>query len=300
MSEEVDMYVASKISVINQEINDIFTTRQFERASFSEALSLLEQHSTKLSLDNSIHSLNFSTNSIGVVEEFTNAYASHIYEKIFRASKGSLRELLDAYYLKYQIHNIIVTLRCIACENRDELKHYLIGNRVQKEHCIKAVSYSYQDSLKYFSTKFKFPKSLLKYDSIDSVMQLETALYKWYHEKLQEFLLNTYQNTPLQLEHKKHIDVLNKKIIKISQEIEDFDGESFFIEGGYKKIAELHKGDETLEELDELQLAFKAEVYNKTKLEGFGTHFMILNFLQRFEIRMREVSKQLKEKALSN
>lgn len=299
MSQEKDMYVASKISVINQELDEIFRARRFEKASFSEALSLLEQHSTKLSLDSSIHTINFKENSIGVVEEFTNVYASSIYEKIFKASKGQLKELLDRYYLKYQIHNIIVTLRCIASDYKDDIEFYLIGNKIQKEHCIKSVSFSYEESLKYFSTKFKFPKSLLKYNTIDTIMQLETGLYKWYHEDLQKFLSEKYSNSTLQIEHKKHIDVLNKKIIKVAQEIEDFNVDEFFINGGYKKTSDLKSSNETLEELEELQLAFKSEVYNKTKFEGFGTHFMILNFLQRFEIRMREISKQLKEKALN-
>lgn len=300
MSQERDMFVASKISVINQELDEIFRAKQFDKASFSEALSLLEQHSTKLSLDSSIHTINFKENSIGVVEEFTNVYASSIYEKIFKASKGQLKDLLDRYYLKYQIHNIIVTLRCIASDYKDDIEFYLIGNKIQKEHCIKAISFSYEESLKYFSTKFKFPKSLLKYNTIDTIMQLETGLYKWYHEDLQKFLNEKYNNSTLQIEHKKHIDVLNKKIIKVAQEIEDFNVDEFFINGGYKKMSDLKSSNESLEELEELQLAFKSEVYNKTKFEGFGTHFMILNFLQRFEIRMREISKQLKEKALDN
>lgn len=299
MSQKIDMYVASKISVINQELDSIFKIKQFEKASFSEALSLLEQHSTKLSLDNSIHSINFKKNSVGVVEEFTNIYASAIYQKIFNASKDELRELLDIYYLKYQIHNIIVTLRCIASDYKKDLDFYLIGNKIQKEHCIKAVSFSYEESLKYFSTKFKFPKLLLQFNTINSIMQLETGLYKWYHEELQKFLSEKYQNSTLQIEHKKHIDIINKKIIKIAQEIENFDVELFLINRGNTKISSLKPSIETLEELEELQLAFKSQVYNKTKYEEFGTHFMILNFLQKFEIKMKEISKKLKEKALN-
>lgn len=292
-----DMYVAAKVAVINRELQELFTTDDIKRASFSEALTLLEKQSTKLSLDNSIHSQDFKKNSIGFVEQFMNNYSSFIYEKIFKASKGDLKELLNTYYLKYQIHNIIVTLRCIASSQKD-VSLYLIGNKVQKEHCIKAVGYSYDEALKYFSTKFKFPKSLLEFNSIESIMQLETTLYKWYHEQLQTLLCKKYEGSILQKEHKNHIDVINKKIKKLGEEIEEFNSEEFFIKGGYEKIESISTKDVNFEELDELQRTFKINIYEKTKFEQFGTHFMILNFLQKFELNIREISVMLKEKAL--
>lgn len=293
-----DMYVAAKISVINQELNEIFSTKQIERASFTEALSMLERNSTKLSLDNSVISSDFKNNSIGIVEQFTNSYASYVYEKIFKASTQDLKELLTTYYLKYQIHNIIVTLRCIASNDSNDIRTYLIGNKIQKEHCIKATGFSYEEALKYFSTKFKFPKNLLKFNSIDTIMYLETGLYKWYHEELQKFLIEYYNDSIIQKEHKKHIDVLNMKLLKISKELDESNIEELFILGGSKKIDSLKIDSINLDEIEGLQRAFKEDVYTKTKLRGFGTHFMILNFLQKFEIKLQEVSRMLKEKAL--
>ncbi|MFT4244657.1 MAG: V-type ATPase subunit [Candidatus Woesearchaeota archaeon] len=293
-----DMYVAAKISVINQELNEIFSTKQIERASFTEALSLLERNSTKVSLDNSVISLDFKKNSIGIVEQFINSYASQVYEKIFKASTQDLKELLTTYYLKYQIHNIIVTLRCIASNNSNDIRTYLIGNKIQKEHCIKATGFNYEGALKYFSTKFKFPKNLLKFNSIDSIIYLETGLYKWYHEELQNFLVEHYNNSIIQKEHRKHIDVLNMKLLKILTELKDFDIEDLFILGGTKKIDSLKIEGIELNEIEDLQRAFKEDVYKKTKLRGFGTHFMILNFLQKFEIKLQDVSRILKKKAL--
>ncbi|MCH8520120.1 MAG: V-type ATPase subunit [Nanoarchaeota archaeon] len=294
-----DMYVAAKISVINQELNEIFSTKEIERASFSEALSMLEKNSTKLSLDTSVVSQDFKKNSIGIVEQFTNSYASYVYEKIFKASSQDLKELLTIYYLKYQIHNIIVTLRCIATQDTKDVRTYLIGNKIQKEHCIKATGFNYDEALKYFSTKFKFPKSLLEFNSIDSIMYLETGLYKWYHEELQKFLIEHYNDSIIQKEHKKHIDVLNTKLVKISEEIDNFDMENLFISMGSKKLDQITTKGIELREIEDLQRAFKEEVYKKTKLRGFGTHFMILNFLQKFEIKLQEISKILKEKALN-
>ena len=293
-----DTYVAAKISVINQELNELFSTKEIERASFSEALSLLERNSTKLSLDNSVISSDIKNNSIGIVEQFTNSYASYVYEKIFKASSNDLKELLSAYYLKYQIHNIIVTLRCIASKDTSEIRTYLIGNNVQKEHCIKAAGFTFKEALEYFSTKFKFPKSLLEYNSIEQIMYLETGLYKWYHEELQKFLLEHYKESIIQKEHKKHIDVLNMKLLKISKEFDDFETEKLLINSGSKKVEHLKTSNIELNEIEDLQRAFKEDVYQKTKLRGFGTHFMILNFLQKFEIKIQEVSRLLKEKAL--
>lgn len=293
-----DMYVAAKLSIINQQLDSIFSTKQIERASFSEALSMLEKNSTKISLDNSVVSSDIKKNSVGIIEKFTNSYASYVYEKIFKASDEELKQLLTTYYLKYQIHNIIVTLRCIASNDSSDIKTYLIGNKVQKEHCIKATGFSYEEALKYFSTKFKFPKNLLKFDSIENIFYLETGLYKWYHEELQKFLIKNYKDSILQKEHKKHIDVLNTKLLILSKEFDNFDSENLFILGGSKKVDSLNIEGIDLYEVENLQKTFKQDVYKKTRLKGYGSHFMILNYLQKFEIKLQEISKILKQKAL--
>ncbi|MFP4401856.1 MAG: V-type ATPase subunit [Candidatus Nanoarchaeia archaeon] len=295
-----DMYVATKLSVIFQELDELCSSPQIQRASFSEALSMLEKGTTKLTIDSSINSQNIKKDSIGIVEHFTNSYATLIYEKVYKAANSELKELLYTYYLKYQIHNIIATLRCIAGGFQDEVRLYLIGNTIQKEHCIKAVGFSYEEALKYFSTKFKFPKSLLEYNSIETILQLETGLYKWYHEQLQDFLKEKYEGSVLQIEHNKHIDVLNKKIQLLGKEFSEFESEKFTISGGRKiKSSQNLKTEKSIEEIEELQQMFKKELYKKTKTQEFGSHMMILNYLHRVELKLQEISKLLKEKALS-
>lgn len=307
MSKEFDkdMFVAAKLSAMYKELDELCSSQQISRASFSEALSLLEKGTTKLSIDSSINSQNIKKNSIGIVEHFTNSYATLIYEKVYKAASPNLKKLLYSYYLKYQIHNIIATLRCIGGGFQDEIRLYLIGDTIQKEHCIKAVGFSYEEALKYFSTKFKFPKSLLEYSSIDTILQLETGLYKWYHEQLQDFLQQNYQRSILQVEHNKHIDILNQKISLLGREFEEFDSKQFVINGGRRKLTHNNDGhsndssEKSIEEIEELQFMFKEDLYKKTRTQAFGTHLMILNYLQRVELKLQDISKMLKEKALS-
>ena len=130
-------------------------------------------------------------------------------------------------------------------------------------------------------------------------MQLETALYKWYHEQLQQFLVETYKGSTLQIEHKKHIDILNTKIKKLGNLEGEFEASDFFIKGGNLKLDKIQDADSSLEELDSMQRAFKSNIYQKTKNAPFASYVMILNFLQQLELRLQDLSRMLKEKALS-
>ncbi len=293
-----DIYVASKISAISQEIEEFCNVERYKKSTFNEAIANLEKTPAKQILDSSMLVSNNKGSLIGKVEYFTNSYATHIYEKIFKAAKPELKELLETYYLKYQIHNIISTLRCIAHELQDDIEMYLIGNKVQKEHCIKAVAYSYEEALRYFSTKFKFPKSMLKYNTIDDVMKLETTLYKWYHEQLQEFLVDKFNKSSIQIEHKKHIDVLNLKIKKLATIEEEFKSQNFIIKGGATKFDDLDDKKVDLEELDIMQKEFKSNIFKKTQRAPYGSYAMILNFMQKLELELQSLSKLLKEKAM--
>lgn len=291
-----DVYVGAKISSITQEVESICDASKYERVSFNEALTMLEKTSAKELLDSSLKATN---DIIGKVEYFTNLYATQIYQKIFKAAKPDLKILLEKYYLKYQIHNIISTLRCIDSKVQSEVEVYLIGNQAQKDHCIKASMYSYDEALRYFSTKFKFPKDLLKYNSVDTIMLLETGLYKWYHEELQQFLKENYTNSSLQIEHQNHIDILNQKIYHLSKLENGIDYEELHIEYGKMKTSDIEKSKLSLSDLDKLQQSYKENVFLKTKSAPYGSYAMILNFMQHLELKLKELSMLLKEKALN-
>ena len=301
LRSQKDVYVAGKLSVITQEVKSVCDINKYEKATFLEALTMLEKSSAKEVLESS-YLVSAHNNVIGKVEYFTNSFATTIYQKIFKAASSDLRELLEKYYLKYQIHNIISTLRCIAYNSQDEVKLYLIGNKVQKEHCIKATSYSYEEALRYFSTKFKFPKSYLEFNTINSIMYLETALYSWYHQQLQLYLSQKYNGSSLQIEHKKHIDILNQKIVLLDSLEEDFNAKEFSIKGGNISIDDISSSkliSKELKELDELQSEFKITVYNSNKKAPYASYAMILNFMQQLELNLQTLSRMLKEKALN-
>lgn len=326
-----DAYNSAKLSVISGSLYGKEKIRELATQSFDEILIYLEENGFRNSVDKSY----LQYEGFYLVERILNDHISEIYTKIFGGCSKHNKILLDTYYLKYQIHNLLAVFRC-KLANEKELETYLIGDSKKKLKYIKAFEMPVQeDALIYLAKKLNLDVKQCTEQFKKGLYDLENYLYKTYYTKLNE--LNVKYNRKdekLFSEYiHQHIDLLNVRTFlkllseKIETEKELEKGEptpelnfkEFYIEGGKLKL-ELFENlqNETFEtaiekftkhfsnikeynintfqNLDKQILDLKNSTNQFFKKIKFGSPFYSLKFLFKVEKEMTQLRTLLKAK----
>ena len=126
-------YHSAKISVLRGHLYGQEQLENFAQMSFDEILKFMEENNFKEEIDKSY----FKYEGFYLIEKILNNYLSNIYKKVFLSATKENRKLFDAYYLKYQIHNLMVLVRC-KIANEKEIEAYLIGDARKISKFLKA------------------------------------------------------------------------------------------------------------------------------------------------------------------
>lgn len=225
-------FESAKISSKKGQLLGDEKVNEFIKYSFNEGLKYLEEHGFKESVDSSF--LQFK--GFYLIERVFNTHTSRIYKKVFTSASKENKILLNAYYLKYQIHNIMVLVRCYISKEKD-IESYLIGDERRKAKYTKAFEMpNLEDALTYISKKLEFNSEEVISAYKKGVYELENYLYKTYYEKLTNFKFK-YNN----LDEKKffdfikiYIDLINSRTaLRLKAEnIKTLYFKDVYIEGG--------------------------------------------------------------------
>ena len=225
-------YESAKISSKRGKLLGDEKVNEFVKYSFNVGLKYLEEHGFRESVDSSF--LQFK--GFYLIERVFNTHTSRIYKKIFTSASKENKILLNAYYLKYQIHNTMVLVRCYISKEKD-IEPYLIGDERRKAKYTKAFEMpNLEDALTYISKKLGFNSEEVLSAHKKGVYELENYLYKKYYEKLMNFKFK-YNN----LDEKKffdfirtYIDLINSRtVIRLKIEnIKTLNFKDVYIEGG--------------------------------------------------------------------
>jgi len=315
-----DSYNSAKLSVVSGNLYGTEKIQDLVKLNFDEILVYLEENGFRNAVDKSY----LQYNGFYLVERILNDHISDIYTKVFRGCANTNKILLDSYYLKYQIHNILVVLRCRSAEEK-EIETYLIGDSKQKTKYIKAFQMpNLEDALTYLVKKLDIDVTeSLKHFKI-GIYDLENYLYKTYYTKLNEleFKYNGSDEKLFSNFVQKHIDLLNiRTFLKLQTEKIDFNFEDFYISGGtleYKNFEKLSTGTleksikyfsrhfgnvddidtDSFENLDKQILQHKQSSNLIFKSVKFGSPFFALKFLFKVEKEMEQLRTLLKAKYL--
>lgn len=264
--------------------------------SFEEILKYMEEHYYEKSIDMSYTRYE----GFYLIERLLNEHASDIYTKVIEAAPKKNREFLELYYLKYQIHNLMVIIRCKLADEKN-YKAYLIGHK--KEKFAKAYAMELKDAVRYLCSKLKInPDEVL--DKLDDLFTLENHLYYLYYERMNKTTLK-YNNKDektfinyLRL----YIDLLNARtFLKVLDEKNEF--KELFLLGGNISLADFDKATTkkeleeiigTAEDLDETINAHKKQDHFK-KIR-FSSPFYPLKFLFAMEKEIAQLRILLKAK----
>lgn len=316
-----DSYNSAKISVVSGNLYGTEKIHELVKLNFDEILIYLEEHGFRSSVDKSY----LQYDGFYLVERVLNDHISDIYTKVFRGCSDANKILLDSYYLKYQIHNILVVLRCRST-NEKEIETYLIGDSKQKYKYLKAFEMPViEDALSYMVKKLDIDESeSLKHFKV-GIYDLENYLYKTYYTKLNdlEFKYNKSDEKVFSNFVRTHIDLLNiRTFLKLKTENIEFNFEDFYISGGkfgYPKFKDLtektleetikyfteHFGNiekvetDSFENLDKQILLHKQSASQIFKKIKFGSPFFALKFLFKVEKEMNQLRTLLKAKYLN-
>jgi len=264
--------------------------------SFEEILKYMEEHHYTKSIDMSCTRYE----GFYLIERLLNEHASDIYTKVIEAAPKKNKEFLELYYLKYQIHNLMVIIRCKLADEKN-YKAYLIGHKKEKFH--KAFGMELKDAIRYLCTKLKInPDEVL--DKINDLFTLENHLYYLYYERLNKITLK-YNNKDEKIfvEYLRHyIDLLNARtLLKLLDEKQDF--KELYLQGGnisYEEFAKANSKEDiekligTQEDLDETINAHKKQDHFK-KIR-FSSPFYPLKFLFAMEKEIAQLRVLLKAK----
>lgn len=200
---------------------------------FDEIIKFLEEHDFKQAVDASY----LQYDGFYLIEKILNNHISRIYSEIFFSSSKQNKILLETYYLKYQIHNLMALIRC-KISKEEEFEAFLIGESRKKEKFIKAFQMKkIEDAIEYICKKISIdPIIALKNYSL-GLYHLENYLYKQYYLKLSKFKFsfNGLDEKKFIKHTKVYIDLLNTRTYlrnKINKS-KDIKFDDLYIPGGY-------------------------------------------------------------------
>ncbi len=314
-------YESAKISVMKGSLysDDVFNN--LKKLSFDEILKFLEENGFRDSIDKSY----IQFEGFSLIERVLNLHMSKVYKHVISSASKQNREFLESYYLKYQIHNIMVVLRCLISGEKD-VTSYLIGDDRLKEKFVKASNMpKVEDALVYLVKKFSInPDSALE-EYKKGIYNLENYLYKVYYSRLvsKKFSYNGIDEKKFFFFIRKYIDILNARtFLKLKVEkIEEIDFNDLYFEGGnlnlnfYEKLKDKSIGD-VLEKfsnkfgdnfekcrdfscifvIDKLATLHKKQGNDLFKQIKFGSPFYTLKFLFLLELQMAKLRVLLKMK----
>lgn len=316
------VYESAKIAVKKGALYGDEEILRLANYSFDEILKYMEEHGFKDSID--VSYLQFE--GFYLIERILNIHVSKIYKDVFYAANQKNKILFEVYYLKYQIHNLMVLVRCYLSKE-DNIEPFLIGDERRKEKYIKAFSMpKIEDAILYISKKLGIDsvKSLEAYKK--GVYELENYLYKVYYEKLKsfKFIFNGVEEKKFFKFIREYIDLINARtFMKFKTDNIDFDSfEKFYIEGGLLKLNFFEKsfsksineclldfntvfGD--IENCDDVSFVasidkrinvHKASARDVFKSAKFGSPFFTLKYLFDVEREMSKLRILLKAKYL--
>lgn len=311
-------YQAAKVAVKKGNLFGSEKIKELSTLSFEEILKFLEENGFKDSIDKNY--LEFE--GFYLIEKIINNHLSKIYSSIFRSSSVQNKKLLELYYLKYQIHNILAVLRCKKAEESD-ISPYLLGDSHRQEKYFKAFEMPVEDALVYMLKKIGFDsaKGLEKYIQGD-LFELENFLYSSYYSQLNNtsFYYNKKDEMNFFKFIRKYIDLINiRTFTKLKVESnQNLSFEELFIKGGFLKLDYFSNliEKEVSEALKEFSKQYtKIEVNNPTSIDNqinilknssqkifnnvaFGSPFYTLKFLFQAEQEMSQLRTLLKAKYL--
>ena len=283
-----DSFHSGKIAVKFSKLYGDRRLNYFEGLSFDELLKFLEENDFKNAVDTSY----LQTNGFYLIERILNLHLSRVYKEIFLTANKSNRKLLESYYLKYQIHNLMVMIRC-KIMNDLELEPFLIGDEKKKEKFIKAFKMpNIEDSIIYIIKKFGFnvKETLLSYSK--GLYFLENYLYKEYYFRLfrSKFHFNNIDEKIFFNFIRKYVDLLNARtFLRLKIENIDIDFEDVYIQSGNFDIGFfLRKKELSVKEL--------LKVFNKEfgDIEDCEDNSCVANLDRRINMHKRESNKVLK------
>lgn len=305
-------YESAKISVKRGRLYTEDTFNSLSSMSFDEILKFMQENDYKHSIDTSY--LNFD--GFYLIERVLNVHTSRIYREVFSSASIATKELLETYYLKYQVHNFMAMIRCWQTKE-DELEVYLIGDDRKKSKFLKAFEMpNIEDAIIYISKKLSFDFSVVLDSYKKGVFFLENYLYKNYYERLEnlEFKYNGKDEIKFFNFIVRYVDLLNARTymrIKIDEN-SNFKFKDLFILGGKYPLSFYENlNDDDIENclikfdklygnilvcsdnscvasLDRRINEHKAKTLEYFKSINFGSPFYILKYL--FDVE-REVSR---------
>lgn len=225
-------YHSAKVSVYK---SSLFSEERFSKfldLSFEEILKYLEEHGFRKSIDKSYSRYE----GFYLVEKFLNDYLAEIYDKILNSAPSNNKKLYNLYYLKYQIHNLMVVLRCKESKE-DEFEAYLIGDRRKREKFIKAFNMAnLEDGISYLCSKLNFDnvEVLKKYKQ--GLFELENYLYQQYYLQLHKVTFEYNKKDEIAFDEyiKGYVDLINaRSFLRLkSENVEKLSFEEIYLEGG--------------------------------------------------------------------
>lgn len=295
--------------------------KEFSRMSFEQILKYLEEHDYKQSVDTSY--IDFE--GFYLIERVLNTHLSKVYTDVFAYSSKETKKLLEKYYLKYQIHNLMALARCrIADES--ELEPYLIGDERKKEKFLKAYEMpDVEDALVYLSKKLGLDSKMVVEMHSKGLYELENYLYGKYYESIcsVKFIYNNLDERKFILFISEYIDLINARtFIKLKLEDLNISFEEIFVLGGnlnreyFEKLSnesvenilsELKKDFEEIKSckehscvasIDRAISLLKEDSILRFKIASFGSPFYILRYLFEVEREMGKLRIILKGKYL--
>lgn len=315
-------YQSAKISVKKSKLYTDETFNKLYKMSFDEILKFMEENNYKIAIDNSY--LEFK--GFYLIERILNIHTSRIYSEIFSSASKSSRELLETYYLKYQIHNLMALVRCFETKEED-LDVYLIGDERKKSKFLKAYKMpKIEDSISYISKKLNLDHIKVLEAYSKGIFYMENYLYKEYYKRLNslDFKYNNKDEVKFFQYISTYVDLLNARTymrIKVDVNI-DFKFSDLFILGGretisffnsldnlsiedaLKKLNEIFKNisicsdNSCVASLDRRINEHKSKTKQYFKTINFGSPFFLLKYLFDVEREVARLRTLLKSKFL--
>lgn len=255
------VYHSAKVAVHQSTLYSKDVFNKLQTLSFEEILKYLAEHGFRKSIDKSYSRYE----GFYLIEKFLNDHIGEIYERIINSAPGNNRVLYDLYYLKFQIYNLMVLVRCKNSEENN-ISPYLIGDKRKRDKFVKAFAMKdMEDALKYIASKTGFDSTEIINMYKQGLFQLENYLYKEYYRKLSSvnFIYNNKDERGFRGYIKVYVDLINtRSLLRLKAENSlNLDLKYLFLEGGNLKFKYFQKLDskEMKDIIEELSKYFSSK-----------------------------------------
>lgn len=317
---EKKSFHSAKVSVNKGRLYGEEQFKKFLDMSFDDILRYMEEHSFKDEIDKSY----IKYEGFYLIEKILNNHLSNIYRKLFVSATQANKKLFETYYLKYQVHNLMVLIRCRLSDEKD-IEPYLIGDSRKRSKFVKAMEMaSIEDAISYISKKLKLDSTVVLEKYNNNLFELENYLYKTYYERLKKcsFKYNGRDERDFFKFIRRYVDLINaRSYVKLKSEDIKIDFNEVYIQGGnlgldfYESLNSL-KIDECMNKikgeigelnfedtsnsviLDKAVSKHKKEAQRRLKKSNFGSPFYALAYLFDVERELGQLRVLLKAKYL--